>query len=395
MLSNGVKVTIAGSVINLFIGTFYSWSVFAGGLIHELGWTRTQASLPYTVEVLAFAVMMVVAGRIQDRFGARKASVISALLVGFSLILCSLFPVPLGLTLFFGLVYGTGAAFGYAAVTPAAMKWFPPEKRGLVTGFVVMSLAAGSLFWPTIISALLGKYGVVQTFFLWGLLLLAGMLIMASFISEPRIDPAEAAGKTAAARLPWEKIFTHPTFVLLWLMMGLAAGTGLMVVGHLVQIAELDFRVKGGFILVSLFALFNMGGRFSGGLITDRLGYEKVLLFSFLMSLVSMLLFLVTASWPGLVLGTVFLGLSYGSIFTAFPAAIVNTFGLYDFGAYYGLLFTALGIGGSLGPFLAGTLADYFGTYNMAFVLGMGAALLALALLSRLGRQNSRQAESG
>lgn len=390
MVSNGVKVAIAGSVINLFIGTFYSWSVFAGGLIHELGWTRTEASLPYTVEVLAFAVMMVVAGRIQDRFGARKASVISGLLMGFSLILCSLFPVPLGLTLFFGLVYGTGAAFGYAAVTPAAMKWFPPEKRGLVTGFVVMSLAAGSLFWPTIISALMGKYGVVQTFFLWGLLLLAGILTMACFISEPPVDPADAAGKTASAKLEWKKIFIHPIFIMLWLMMGLAAGTGLMVVGHLVQIAELDFQLSGGFILVSLFALFNMGGRFSGGLITDRIGYRKVLFISFLMSLGSMLLFLATASWPGLVLGTIFLGLSYGSIFTAFPAAIVNTFGLYDFGAYYGLLFTALGIGGSIGPFLAGTLADYFGTYNMAFVLGMVASLLALALLTVLSRQSSR-----
>lgn len=390
MISNGVKVTIAGSMINLFIGTFYSWSVFADGLIHELGWTRTEATLPYTVEVLAFAIMMVVAGRIQDRIGARKASIVSGLLVGFSLILCALFPVPLGLTIFFGVVFGTGAAFGYAAVTPAAMKWFPPEKRGLVTGFVVMSLAAGSLFWPTIISSLLGKYGVVQTFFLWGLFLLAGMLGAACFISEPRVDPADATGKIASAKLAWKKIFTHPTFILLWLMLGLAAGTGLMVVGHLVQIGELDFQLGGGFMLVSLFALFNMVGRFSGGLITDRIGYHKVLFLSFLICLSSMLLFLVTTGWLGLMLGTILLGLSYGSLFTAFPAAVVNNFGLYDFGAYYGLLFTALGIGGSIGPFLAGTLADHFGTYSMAFVLGISASLLALAFLSVLNRLSPR-----
>lgn len=389
MVSRGVKVTIAGSMINFFIGTFYSWSVFADGLIHQLGWTRTEANLPYTVEVFVFAMMMVVAGRFQDRIGARKGAIISGLLLGTSFIFCALFPAPPGITFFFGIVFGTGAAFGYAAVTPAAMKWFAPQKRGLVTGFVVMSLGAGSLFWPPLINALIVTYGVVQTFFMWGLFLLAGVLVMAYFISEPLVAPADAGKEGVSAKLEWKKIASHPTFILLWLMMGLASGTGLMVVGHLVQIAEINFRVESGFLLISLFAFFNTGGRFSGGLITDRIGYRKVLFIAFLMILSSMLLFLGTDSWPGLLLGTILLGCSYGSLFTAFPAAIANIFGLNNFGAYYGMLFTALGIGGSLGPFLASSLAELYGSYNMAFALGIAASLLALALLFVLRKISS------
>ncbi|NLL57334.1 MAG: OFA family MFS transporter, partial [Firmicutes bacterium] len=136
MLSKGVKVTIAGSITNFFIGTFYSWSVFADGLIYDLHWSKAEASLPYTVEVFIFAIMMFFAGRLQDKIGAGKGVTISGLITGISFLLCALYPTPLSLTVFFGVLYGTGAAFGYASVTPAAIKWFPPEKRGLVTGIV-------------------------------------------------------------------------------------------------------------------------------------------------------------------------------------------------------------------------------------------------------------------
>ena len=39
------------------------------------------------------------------------------------------------------------------------------------------------------------------------------------------------------------------------------------------------------------------------------------------------------------------------------------------------MLFTSVGIGGSLGPFLAGYLADIYGNYNMTFVMGIAASL--------------------
>ncbi|MEW5785178.1 MAG: hypothetical protein AB1767_08930 [Bacillota bacterium] len=62
-LTQGVKVTIAGSFINFSLGIFYAWSVFAGGLIGELGWSKAAATRPYTLELLAFSITMIFAGR--------------------------------------------------------------------------------------------------------------------------------------------------------------------------------------------------------------------------------------------------------------------------------------------------------------------------------------------
>jgi OFA family oxalate/formate antiporter-like MFS transporter len=284
------------------------------------------------------------------------------------------------LTLFFGLLFGTGAAFGYASVTPAAIKWFPPEKRGLITGFVVMSLGAGSLFWPPLLNFLISTFGVINTFFLWGILLLAGILLMSRLISEPDEFLTEKKATGSAEKLELKKVISQPIFILLWLMMGLSCGTGLMVVGHLVQIARINFQMEIGFLLVSFFALFNTLGRLCTGIITDRIGYYGTTLGAFIIICCSMLLYLGSGGLLVLLLGTILLATSYGSLYTSFPAAAAELFGLQNFGAYYGLLFTSVGIGGSLGPFLAGYLADIYGNYNMTFVLGIAASMVALLL---------------
>jgi OFA family oxalate/formate antiporter-like MFS transporter len=322
--------------------------------------------------------MMFFAGRFQDKIGARKGVTISGLITGVSFLLCALHPTPLSLTFFFGILYGTGAAFGYASVTPVAMKWFPPEKRGMVTGLVVMSLGAGSLFWPPLLNFLIETFGIIRTFLLWGLLLLAGILSMSRLISEPNDSLPEKEAGSSAARLELKKFISQPIFILLWLMMGLSCGTGLMVVGHLVQIARVNFHMEVGYLLVSFFALFNTLGRFCSGLITDRIGYYRATFVAFLLTLCSMLLYLGGGGLLALLPGTILLAFSYGSLYTSFPAAVAELFGLQDFGAFYGLLFTSVGIGGSLGPFLAGYLADIYGNYNMTFVLGIAASLGAL-----------------
>src|SRR6185369_5985686 len=96
------------------------------------GWSKTQATLPYTLAIACFAAMMVPAGRLQDRFGPRLVATVGGVLTGVGLVVASLatpasvLPAVLG----FGLLAGTGFGLGYAAATPAAVKWFPPEKKG-------------------------------------------------------------------------------------------------------------------------------------------------------------------------------------------------------------------------------------------------------------------------
>lgn len=403
MLYTGTKVTLSGSIINFALGTSYAWSVFAGSLIRDLGWSNTAATLPYTIMIFVFAVVMAFAGRFQDRVGPRYGTMLSGIFTGAAFLLCALTLTPLGLALSFGLLYGAGIAFGYSAVTPAAIQWFPPERRGLITGIVVTSHGIAAVALSPIINSLLAWMGVRHTFLLWGFLMLILILFLSRNMSSPtkekKAEIYENAASTKPGREPspvmdWKQTIREPAFIILWLMMTFSAGTGLMLVANLVPIAEINYQLEAGYLLVSVFAVFSAMGRFGGGLITDRAGYLFAMKTVLLAMTFSMALYLVVNGWLGVILATVFFGFSYGSLFTVFPAAVAELFGLENFGLHYGMLFTAVGIGGGLGPFVSSYLADLVGSYNPAFFIGLFACSLALVMVFSLRRTDLYRSQS-
>ncbi len=396
MLTNGVKVALAGSVVNFCLGIFYAWSVFADGLINELGWSRSAAMLPYTLELLVFSIAMIFGGRFQDRFGPRRGLTLSGIFTGLALILCALTASPIGVTLSFGIIFGSAAAFGYSAVTPAVLSWFPPRRRGLVTGLILMSLGAAALVWAPVINLLLVNLGIIKTFVVCGLLIFLAIsvcsraVVMNTSLDEQPVEIIQPAEETTEnTEKIWRLVIRKPAFRTLWLMIGLSSGIGFMFIGHLVQIAELNFNITWGYVFVSLFALTNALGRLAGGALCDRIGYIDNFKTALCVMVVAMLLFLSGLGWPALVSATVLLGLSYGSLYTSFPVIVADIFGLKNFGINYGMIFTAIGIVGSLGPLIAAYLAELAASYYPAFILGLIAALVCFALVENLKKMTA------
>ncbi len=394
MLTKGIKVALAGSVVNFCIGIFYAWSVFAGGLINELGWSKSAAMVPYTLELLVFSISMIFGGRFQDRFGPRRGLTISGIFTGLALILCALTATPIGVTLSFGIIFGSAAAFGYSAVTPAVLSWFPPHKRGLVTGFILMSLGAAALVWAPVINLLLSHVGIINTFMACGLFIFLAITISSRVIvmqpaleEQPVEETMPAGGSTENNEAVWRSVLRNPSFRILWLMIGLSAGVGFMFIGHLVQIAELNFNISWGYVLVSLFALTNALGRLAGGALCDRIGYVGNFKTALYLMMASMLLFMTGLGWPVLIAATILLGLSYGSLYTSFPVIVVDIFGLKNFGINYGMIFTSIGIVGSLGPLIAAFLAELANSYYPAFILGLTASLVCFTLVANLKKK--------
>jgi len=389
MLSKGVKVTLAGSLVNFSLGIFYAWSVFAGGLINELGWSRAEAMFPYTLELLVFSIAMIFGGRFQDRFGPRRGIMLSGCFTGLGLILCALTANPLGATISFGLIFGSAAAFGYSAVTPAVIRWFPPAKRGLITGIVIMSMGAAALIWSPVVNLLIRELGVINAFLYCGILLFLLINIAARAVSvpEPEALLQERLEETATGSCDnhnWRATIRLSSFKIMWVMIGLSSGVGAMFIGHLVQIAELNYQVTWGYLLVSLFAASSALGRLAGGAMCDRIGYIGNLRLTIMLMLTAMILYLSGWGWPLLVVATFLLGLSYGSMYSSFPTIVGTLYGIENFGSNYGMLFTAVGLIGSLGPIFAAYTAELTNSYYPAFLLGLIASLTCLVLVARL-----------
>src|SRR5512143_429836 len=199
MGKKGWLVTFSGTGLNLALGTLYAWSVFGKQLTEAVdkggyGWSKTMAAMPYSIAIGVFALMMIVAGRLQDKLGPGIVATIGAILMAVGMIVTS-FATPgsaLLAVIGFGILAGTGIGFGYASATPAAVKWFPPDKKGLIAGIVVAGFGLASVYIAPLSRYLLGSYGVSRSFLILGIAFGIVTLIITRFIKNP---PSPVAAK--------------------------------------------------------------------------------------------------------------------------------------------------------------------------------------------------------
>lgn len=410
--ARGSVVTAAGVCINLALGVLYTWSIVAKALTKPLaegglyGWTAQQANWPYAVAVGTFAITMVFAGRLQDHIGPRFVATAGGFMVGLGMIVASFSPTSLApgafpalMVLGFGLLTGMGIGLAYASATPAAVKWFPPHSKGLVTGIVVGGFGLASLYTAPLTTYLTGAYGVNRTFLYLGIAFFAVIVLAAQLLNNPPtgyIPPgtkAESLAAHASARheYTWREMLRTPSFYGLWLMYAFAAFAGLMIVGILAKVAALELGAETAktmsFVLVATLALGNGTGRPLAGMISDRIGRQRTMLYVFVFQAVMMLLLGFANTVPLLMGAAFFIGFNYGANLTLFPSATYDYFGTKHCGVNYGLVFTAWGVGGVFGSQLAAfvfdhskTAANPAGSYALAYYIAAGLLVLASVL---------------
>lgn len=128
-IDKAMRILLAGFCINLCLGILYAWSVFNKALVTDFGWSAADASSPYAIATIAFSVCLLVAGILQDRMGPRNILILGTTLTGLGMIASGFASSVLMLNLTFGVMTGAGIGFGYACLSPSAMKWFHPVKR--------------------------------------------------------------------------------------------------------------------------------------------------------------------------------------------------------------------------------------------------------------------------
>ncbi len=401
MNRRGWVVTLAGMGLNLALGILYAWSVFGKQLVETVekggfGWTRTQATLPYTIAIACFAIMMVPAGRLQDRFGPRLVASLGGILTGVGLVVASfaspqsVLPAIVG----FGLLAGTGFGLGYSAATPAAVKWFPPAKKGLITGLVVGGFGLAPVYIAPLSKHLLATYGVSNAFRILGI---AFLVVATSFAQLVRNPPTSQPGQKASGAAPqpgrvdrtWKEMVRTPVFYSLYVQYACAATAGLMIIGHMAKIVSVQSgnTVLIGFVFVALLATFNAAGRVIAGVISDYIGRVVTIALVCVMQALAMFFFSSFSTIGGFVLGSAVVGFCYGACLSLFPATAADHWGTKNLGLNYGILFTAWGLGGVIGPTLAGRIADATGSYAGAYNIA-GTLLFCAFLLAALGYVN-------
>ncbi|HOY69864.1 MAG TPA: OFA family MFS transporter [Methylotenera sp.] len=399
-------VVAAAAGINLVIGVLYAWSIFkeaivtsiqAGG-VNAFQWDITSINDPYALCCLVFAIVMVPAGRLQDTLGPKKVALMGGLLgaAGFLLIASSVnyWVWMIG----FGGLVGAGIGFAYASTTPAALKWFAPNKSGLVTGVVVSGFALASVYVAPLASYLVTGSGLNKTMLFFALQFFLLISLFSFFLHTPPYGyvPPGFEERRAARNDRKRDAMSHldedvlsPLHVLresrfwvLWMLMFIGAGAGLMVIGNLKPLAKLSMGEL-AYLAIVILAVGDATGRILTGTLSTRFGRRNVLSAAFLLQTVLMFAAFslsksVHSFW--IMSAATLIGMSYGANLVLFPNYVKDFWGMRHFGAIYGMLFTAWGIGGFVLIKVSEKISVSTGSSYQSFMLAGGLMLLAFVL---------------
>ncbi|HDZ9269737.1 TPA: OFA family MFS transporter [Vibrio cholerae] len=391
-IDKAMRILLAGFCINLCLGILYAWSVFNKALVTDFGWSAADASSPYAIATIAFSVCLLVAGILQDRMGPRNILILGTTLTGLGMIASGFASSVLMLNLTFGVMTGAGIGFGYACLSPSAMKWFHPSKKGMVNGLIAAGFGLAAIYLAPLTSALITHLGIQISFMILGAGVLAIAVPLACTINNPPAgyvpaEPKLKAGQEAkvvakVANLSWKAMLKTPQFYALWLMYALAASVGLMIIGNITNIASVQANLPNAVYLASILAIFNSGGRVAAGILSDKIGGVRTLLLAFLLQGGNMVLFATFDSEFTLIIGTAIAAVGYGTLLAVFPSITAEFYGLKNYGTNYGVLYTSWGIGGAIGAAVVGYSMTHGGGYNLAYTIS--AAMMAVCILLAL-----------
>src|SRR5690554_1720684 len=163
-------IAIRGTLLQVVLGTVYAWSFFQNPIIAEYGWSNVETMWIFSSSILFLGLSAAIGGMMLPKFGPRRLASVGALLYGLGYFVSAYAMHINSLPLFylgFGMIGGMGLGLSYVTPVATVSKWFP-DKKGFITGMVVMGFGLGALVMSKLIAPLLMRFtdgNMVEVFF--------------------------------------------------------------------------------------------------------------------------------------------------------------------------------------------------------------------------------------
>lgn len=405
MLKKRWTILLGGFLLSLMGGMSYAWGSFVVPLIKELGWTATQATLPFTVMIIVFSITMIPAGWIQDKIGPRKVATWGAFqfFIGYALsALVRWIPQPAWLMFSYGFVVGTACGLTYACIAPTARKWYA-DRPGYAVSTAVMGFGLAAVVFSPLKRRMITHWGIEGTFIFLAILVAVVAMIGARLLRNPPdsyVSPLKKElphngtvekGSNAVHDLAPQAFIKTRVFYMLWLALAMVIGGGLTAIGLIPAYGEIVLRLEPAIAAtaISAYAFTNGFGRPMVGSLSDRYGTVRVMIHVYMMqAIVFFMLPFVAVNFFLLILCTLFLGIGYATTFALFPVLVASKFGTKYLGINYGLVFSAFGIG-ALTSLIGSWLLDITQSFTPAFLLAAFTTVIGLILIMALPKAHN------
>ncbi|MDM8168532.1 MFS transporter [Roseovarius sp.] len=337
----------------------------------EFGIDRGEASFPYTMTMIGYALGNFAVGRIIDRFGVTAALSLSAVIIAGGMGLAAISPSVLllaGLQLVIG--FGTGASFG-PLMTDVSM-WFL-KRRGIAVAITACGNYLSGAVWPLMLAGVLEADGW-RAVYVWLAVITVVTMVPLSFLLRRRVPLEATARSDAISSLRAKAAGFSPRTLML--MLGLA-GIGCCVAMSMPQVhivslcTDLGYGPAVGGQMLALMLLGGAASRLVFGFVADWLGGVKTLLIGSSLQCLALFLYLPTGGLTSLYVVSAVFGLSQGGIVPSYALVVREYMPSVEAGRRVGFVIMATIMGMALGGWMSGWIYDVTGSYQMAFVNGI------------------------
>lgn len=388
-----------GIVLTGFLGTSFitlpsvTLGMFMGPLESEFGWSRAEVSFGMTIFALVGTPLAPFAGALADRFGSRRIAVPGALLNSLAF---AAFGLMTGFYWQFAaiwVIYTLTQLLVRSTIWNRAAAASFSASLGLAMALIIGGIALAQTLGPVVAQWLIANHGWRAAYIGiglgWGGLVFLSCLLL---FREARDKPV-AAGSAAPApggALPGIDFGVALRSSRIW-RIALAAllqsviGAGLMI--HLFPLlTEQGIARETAAGILSFMGLAAICGQFMTGFLCDRTATTLLPMSAFFFPAMAFTFVLnADGALPLLMAGVFCAGFGMASCVMMINYLTSRYVGVRNFGKVHGIMSGCMGLGGGLGPLLAGVLYDFNGGYGLFLAAGALIALLNVALVCRLG----------
>lgn len=398
---------LAISVLLSTLGGAGMWAVVVvlPAVQAEFGVDRADASLPYTMTMIGFALGNVVIGRAIDRVGFMPPALLASLALGAGFILAAMAGSVTQFALVQGLFIGVGSSATFGPLLADISHWFA-RRRGIAVAAAASGNYLAGAIWPMAMQPFLSSEGWRTTYLGIGVILLLTMVPLVLMLqrrppaAEPRLD---VSGQPRHEKMPSAGV-SPPVLQAMLIVAGLGCCVAMsMPQVHIVAYCvDLGYGVARGAEMLSLMLVGGIASRLLSGLLADRIGGIRTLLLGSVLQGISLLLYIPFDGMVSLYVVSLVFGLSQGGIVPCYAIIVREYMPAAEAGRRVGVVIMATIVGMALGGWLSGWIYDMTGSYAAAFLNGIAwnvlNATIMTFLLWRLGgasREKARRRHRG
>ena len=367
-------------VVIIALGIRQTFGLFYFDFSTDLDITISQFGFAMGLQLFLWGAFSPLFGIITDKYGGNIA-----IFLGFLFFLLGVLLFYSGFNTGVYFVYTIGVLIGVGLGSTAigipvsvVAKHFPASKRTIATGIVTCAGSFGYFVSPVLVKYSLDVSGWENTIFYFCLLLGLGLLI-ALFVTTPKIPIGENQNNNQSATEALKEAFSNKSFIYLTL--------GFFVCGwHIALVAThipTDMMDKGlpdwcATAVLSLIGLFNMVGTITSGYLSTRYSKKKILSSIYLLRGVSIMIFIF---FPPSVINSIIFGITFGFLWlsTVPPTngIVAHIFGTKYVGMLYGIVFVSHQVGSFLGAYLGGVFYEMNGNFDYAWYGSIALSIFA------------------